>query len=171
MPRPRKNAPPPDTTLVAFRLSRALLGAIDKHAKQTSENRSDAARDLLQRGIQSYSTTRRLQAHPAPQPDPSLATVKGRTLDAIGRARTGLSTARLADVREMLPDLPRESVNRALLALDREGQIQLGRALDLATLTNHDRIAGLEDPIRGLLIYASLPLDTLGAARSARTSI
>jgi hypothetical protein len=164
MPRPRKNEPSPDTTLVAFRLSRALLGAIDKHGKQISGTRSDAARDLLQRGLRSSNTTRRFQTHPAPQPAPSLATVKGRALDAIRRARSGLTTARLADVREMLRDLPRESVNRALLALDREGHVQLGRAVDLAALTNQDRIDGLEDPVRGLLIYASLPLDTLGAA-------
>jgi hypothetical protein len=51
MGRPRKGEPRPDTTLVAFRLSRALLQVIDEHAKRTSTTRTDAARDLIQRGL------------------------------------------------------------------------------------------------------------------------
>lgn len=51
MGRPRNGEPRPDTTLVAFRLSRALLQTIDEHAKRMSVTRTDAARDLIQRGL------------------------------------------------------------------------------------------------------------------------
>ena len=51
MGRPRNGEPRPDTTLVAFRLSRALLQTIDEHARRTSVTRTDAVRDLIQRGL------------------------------------------------------------------------------------------------------------------------
>lgn len=51
MARPRKGEPRPDTELVAFRFSRLLLQAIDEHARRMSATRSDAARDLVQRGL------------------------------------------------------------------------------------------------------------------------
>lgn len=51
MGRPRKGEPRPDTALVAFRLPRAMLQAIDEHAKRTSTTRTGAARDLVQRGL------------------------------------------------------------------------------------------------------------------------
>ena len=51
MARPRKDAPAPETQLVALRLDRDLLAAIDDHARRTGRTRSSAFRDLIARGL------------------------------------------------------------------------------------------------------------------------
>jgi hypothetical protein len=53
MARPRKDAPAPDSQLVALRLGRDLLAAIDAHAARTGTTRSGALRDLVARGLRS----------------------------------------------------------------------------------------------------------------------
>ena len=58
----------------------------------------------------------------------------------------------------------RADLDATLLELDRVGAVALGRAVDLAALADRDREAALQDPFRGLLVYAS---SSLGATKAA----
>jgi hypothetical protein len=84
-----------------------------------------------------------------------LAAAKAR---GVGPGRTSL----VADLREDLSDVSLEDFHRALSSLDRAGAVSLGKPHDLAKITDRDRIAGISDPLRGLLVFVSLP--TAGGA-------
>jgi hypothetical protein len=68
MGRPRKDAPPPETRLVALRLARELLAAVDAHAGRAGSTRSEALRDLLVRGLAASAAGKgRAGARPGPR--------------------------------------------------------------------------------------------------------
>jgi len=63
--------------------------------------------------------------------------------------------ASLADLREALSDVPRESVDAALRELERMQWFVLGSAADPTKLSERDRAAAIDDPERGLLAYVA----------------
>jgi hypothetical protein len=150
VPRPRKGAARPDTVLVTFRLARGLVAALDELATQKRtqgrvSTRSDVARELMRQALT-------VQAH-----DTQVADVPARVLVVVhALARGPGRTATLASVRARLGDLPRSVVDQALWSLEREGRIDLGRAVDLAALTAQDRQSAIRDELRGLLVHVSL---------------
>ena len=86
-----------------------------------------------------------------------------RVLDVVAaRARGPGRTMRLTELREELREVERSELDAALYALDRAGAIALGRAVDLAALTQADREAALVDELRGQLIYVSSCLEPMG---------
>jgi transposase InsO family protein len=79
-----------------------------------------------------------------------------RILDAVARLGTGPGrTVVITKLRRELADVSRPEFDATLRALERGGAVALGRALDLATLTEEDRAAAMEDPVRGQILYVS----------------
>jgi hypothetical protein len=150
MSRPRKDDPRPDTALVTFRFPRDLLAALDEHARDASEGRSDSVRRLLRQALdfaERDPTQRRRPARP----------LRDRVLEAVqATARGIIGTASLADVRDRLARVPRTLVDRELSALDRECRVALGKPVDLARLTERERAAAFNDRIRGMLVYVTV---------------
>jgi hypothetical protein len=146
MARPKKDGPRPDTVLVTFRLSPALVAALDGYAmRQGLPTRSDAARELMSCGLTGSTRMR------APSVTESRILETVRTL-----ARGPGGTLPMATLRARLMDLPRTDLDQTLRRLDSAGEISLGRALDLASLTPDDRRAAINDDVRGMLAYVSL---------------
>lgn len=148
MARHKKDAPRPDTVLVTFRLGRSLVAALDRYADdQGLPTRSDAARDLMKRALASTAVPR----------EPAPGTADPRVLDMVRILAQGPGgTLRLATLRARLADIQRSNLDQALRRLDAAGEICLGRAVDLATLTLDDREAAVRDELRGMLIYVSI---------------
>jgi hypothetical protein len=153
MARPKKDAPRPDTVLVTFRLARSLVAALDGHAAEMPvtgdglPTRSDAARDLMQRGLG-------ITAIGKPTP-PSASSSDSRVLAAGQALATGPGgTVRLADLREHLHDMRRGDLDKALFRLEAARSLSFGRAVELAAVTPADRDAAIHDAVCGMLIYA-----------------
>lgn len=91
---------------------------------------------------------RRGKASPAPAPAEVLETI--RRLAKGERARR----VKLADVRDALPDLPRDELDRELLALQARGAVVLYSEDNPAWLTARDKAAALElaDDVRRHLV-------------------
>ncbi len=80
--------------------------------------------------------------------------IERRVLEA-ARAR-GKGTCLIADLREDLAQVSLEQFHAALLSLDHAGAISLGKPVELWTVTDRDRAAGIQDPVRGLLVFVSI---------------
>lgn len=65
MARPRKDSPAPDTQLVALRLDRGLLAAVDEHARRAGITRSAAFRELVAQGLRAAGRTAKDALAPA----------------------------------------------------------------------------------------------------------
>jgi len=76
---------------------------------------------------------------------------------AKARGRGPGKTSLIADLREDLADVSLEKFHGALRALDRAGVVSLGKPVELWKVTDRDRAAGIDDSLRGLLIFASMP--------------
>jgi hypothetical protein len=152
MARPKNGAPRPDTVLVTFRLARSLVAELDRHAKQmplaAPPTRSDAARDLIQRGLAGTALT-----------GPSTAISDARVLATIHALGTGPGgTVALVDLRRSLASARRVDLDQAIFRLDVAGKVCLGKPVDLAAVTPADREAAINDRLRGMLIYVSSPV-------------
>ncbi len=70
------------------------------------------------------------------------------------RGPRGAKSAMLTDLRRAMRRVKRANLDAALRRLERGGRLVLGRAVDLGALTAGDRRAAIDDPARGLLLYA-----------------
>ena len=79
-----------------------------------------------------------------------------RVLEAVARRGKGPGkTVVLTQLRKELQDVSRDELDATLGALEHGRAITLGRAIDLGAMTDEDRAAVIEDPVRGKILYVS----------------
>jgi len=79
-----------------------------------------------------------------------------RVLEAVARLGVGPGkTVVITQLRKELAEVSRGELDATLAALERGGAVALGRATDLGSLSDEDRAAVIQDPVRGQILYVS----------------
>ncbi len=136
---------------LTVRVSESLLEALDQHgsrerngATRKKVSRTKAVRDVLARALEDGGAKLK-------------AIMLRQLIVNTVRATEHHGATTLATVRELLVNVPRQDLDQALYRLEQENSLLLTPNHNGDIVTSRERSNGIQDPVRGNLLYAQLP--------------
>ena len=136
---------------ITVRVPEHLLRALDQHGSGERNgdslkkmSRAEAVRTVLARALEDGG--RKLKA-----------LMLGQLIVNTVRATEHHGATTLATVREFLGNVPRDVLDQALYKLEKENSLLLTPNHNGDIVTMRERANGIQDPVRGNLLYAQLP--------------
>lgn len=136
---------------LTVRVSESLLRALDQHGSRERNaprlkklSRTQAVRDVLSRALEDGGAKLK-------------ALMLRQLIVNTVRATEHHGATTLANVRELLANVPRTDLDQALYRLEQENSLLLTPNHNGDIVTNRERSNGIQDPVRGNLLYAQLP--------------
>ena len=136
---------------LTVRVPENLLRALDRHGSverngQASKkmSRAEAVRTVLARALEDGGAKLK-------------ALMLGQLIVNTVRATEHHGATTLATVRELLRTVPRDVLDQALYKLEKENSLLLTPNHNGDIVTMRERSNGIQDPVRGNLLYAQLP--------------
>lgn len=136
---------------LTVRVPESLLEALDKNgslerngARGKKVSRTQAVREVLSRALADGGV--KLKA----------LMLRQLVVNTV-RATEHHGATTLATVRELLANVPRQDLDQALYRLEQENALRLTPNHNGDIVTSRERSNGIQDPVRGNLLYAQLP--------------
>jgi hypothetical protein len=136
---------------LTVRVPESLLRALDQHGSRKRNgsrakklSRTQAVREVLSRALEDGGA--KLKA----------LMLRQLVVNTV-RATEHHGATTLATVRELLANVPRQDLDQALYRLEQEHTLLLTPNHNGDIVTNRERSNGIQDPVRGNLLYAQLP--------------
>lgn len=136
---------------LTVRVPENLLRALDQHgsverngASSKRVSRAQAVRTVLERALEDGGAKLK-------------ALMLGQLIVNTVRATEHHGATTLATVRELLATVPRDVLDQALYKLEKENTLLLTPNHNGDIVTMRERANGIQDPVRGNLLYAQLP--------------
>jgi hypothetical protein len=138
---------------LTVRVPKRLLEALDQHgslerngARVKRLSRTQAVRDVLSRALEDGGAKLK-------------ALMLRQLIVNTVRATEHHGATTLATVRELLANVPRTDLDQALYKLEQEHSLLLTPNHNGDIVTSRERSNGIQDPVRGNLLYAQLTDD------------
>lgn len=143
---------------LTVRVPERLLKALDAHGSVERKgaprkkmvqkmSRSQAVRDVLSRALEDGGQKLK-------------ALMLGQLVVNTVKATEHHGGTALATVRELLANVPRDDLDRVLYKLEKEHSLLLTPNHNGDVVGPRERANGIQDPVRGQLLYAQLPEET-----------
>ncbi len=136
---------------LTVRVPKRLLEALDQHGSRERNgprgkkmSRTQAVRDVLSRALEDGGAKLK-------------ALMLRQLIVNTVRATEHHGATTLATVRELLAHVPRTDLDQALYRLEQEHSLLLTPNHNGDIVTSRERSNGIQDPVRGNLLYAQLP--------------
>jgi hypothetical protein len=135
---------------LTVRVPKRLLEALDQHgslerngARGKKMSRTQAVKDVLSRALEDGGVKLK-------------ALMLRQLIVNTVRATEHHGATTLATVRELLANVPRPDLDQALYKLEQENSLLLTPNHNGDIVTSRERSNGIQDPVRGNLLYAQL---------------